>query len=162
MARGTSGAGSPGERRGGSDRATKKAVLIALAVAVVAICLGGTAAIVAASRGASTWVSLAVMAPVVLCGAVGAFAVLQRPLRHRHEGTELVRVRSRGIRRAARAHQRALREPGALLERQLSARYGVQVKRVAWHVWRINGELVEATLDPTTGQLISGGRELQL
>jgi hypothetical protein len=53
-------------------------------------------------------------------------------------------------------------DPATLLEWQLSARYGVRVERVAAHVWRVDGELIEATLNPATGYLTSGGRELQL
>ena len=111
----------------------------AFVVAGVAICVGGITAIAALSLGASTAVSLASMAAIVLCGAVAAAVLMLRG------------------RRGGKAP-----DPETLLEWQLSMRYGVPVERVAWHVWRVDGELIEAELNPSTGYLISGGRELQL
>jgi ABC-type Fe3+ transport system permease subunit len=125
---------------GGLDEASWRALVVASAIAATAICLGGVVAIAALERGASTAISLILMTAIVASGAVAALGVF----RHRK--------RSRGRRTP----------PVTLLEQQLSARYGAQVRRVAWHVWRINGELIEATLDPQSGHLLSGGRELHL
>jgi hypothetical protein len=152
--------GRSGAAQGDFDRARVRAVGIAFTLMATGVALGGALAIVAASNGASTGASVAMMTPAVLCGAVAAFWVLRSRLRA-SEGEALC-VSSLGIRRAAWAHDRAVRHPDQLLEHQLSARYGVPVKRVAWHVWRIDGELVEATLDPATGRLVVGGRELSL
>ena len=117
-----------------------RAVVLAFGVAATGVCVGGAAAIVALDRGASAVLSLSLMATFVVIGAVTAIVM---------------------TRRARRSVGRAP-DPETLLEWQLSARYGVRVERVAWHVWRVDGELVEATLDPSTGYLTSGGRELQL
>lgn len=52
------------------------------------------------------------------------------------------------------------RRPLTPLERQLSSRYGVWVEQVAGHVWRVDGELVEAILEEDTGRLMAGQGEL--
>lgn len=116
-----------------------RTMVVAATVAATAICLGGAVAIAALTRGVPPAISLLLMGVLVSSGAVAACGVL-----------------SRGKRRAA-DHGTA-----SLLEEALTARYGVPVRRVAWHVWRINGELIEATLDPSTGHLFAGGRELSL
>ena len=136
MAQGFTGATSAGD---GIEPESWGTIVRACAVAAAAVCLGGTAAIVAVSQGASAALSLSLMASVVLCGVLTAFAMTYKA-----------------------QHGESARSPESLLEQQLSARYGVPVQRVAWHVWRIDGELVEATLDPSTGYLTSGGRELHL
>ena len=117
-----------------------RATVLAFAVAAGGVCIGGAVAIVAINSGASAVLSLSLMAACVVAGVV--------------TGIVLSRRANRSVGRAP--------DPETLLEWQLSARYGVRVERVAWHVWRVDGELVEATLDPTTGYLTSGGRELQL
>jgi hypothetical protein len=117
-----------------------RATVLAFAVAAGGVCLGGAAAIVAINAGASALVSLSLMAAFVIGGVVTGVLLSRR----------------------ARGSVGQAPDPETLLEWQLSARYGVRVERVAWHVWRVDGELVEATLDPATGYLTSGGRELQL
>ena len=128
------GAGSSGV-----EHDSWRAVVMACGLAAAAVCAGGLSAIVAVSQGASAVVSLSLMAAFVFCGAVGATVMVHRARREESE-----------------------QAPETLLEKQLSARYGVPVQRLAWHVWRIDGELVEANLDPSTGYLTSGGRELRL
>jgi hypothetical protein len=159
-----SGAASSGGSKGGIHRD----LATALAVVASAVCFGGLLAIAEVSRGTSTAISLSLMGIIVAAGTSVGFVLVHRSWRRNFSvDAPVARVSSRGIRRAARAHRRAIRRalaqpPEALLVQQLSARYGVPVERVAWHVWRINGELVEATLNPATGQLIVGGRELSL
>ncbi len=128
--------GRPGV--GGIGTHRWRAIVRAGVVAAVAVSVGGVTAIVAISLGASGVTGLSLMAAIVLCGA-GAAAFI--------------------VGRAGRGGRAP--DPETLLEWQLSARYGVRVERVAWHVWRVDGELVEATLAPS-GYLVSGGRELQL
>ena len=161
----------------GSDevgRESWRAAMVAFAVAATAICVGGAVAVVAVERGVPMPVALLLMAVVIVSGVVAASLVVLRAWPGETETVDartvvdqLPRVRSRGIRRADRAHRRAVRriatmDPTLVIEQKLSARYGVPVKRVASHVWRINGELVEATWDPSTGHLVAGGRELTL
>ena len=156
----------------GSGRGDRE-LWLAFAAAVTAVCLGGAVAIATAERGASTAVSLSLMAAIVLAGVVAACCLAQRALRPGAASASppvaspAVRPTRRSVRRARRTLKREMRrdlstESATLLEKQLSARYGVPVRRVAWHVWCIKGELVEATLDRATGQLIAGGRELSL
>lgn len=130
--------GAPGSRDG-MGRDSWRRIVMAFAVAASSVCLGGAAAIVAISRGASTALSLSLMATVIVCGGLAALVM-----------TRQGRRTSGGPREQT------------LLERQLTARYGVPVEQLTWHVWRIDGELIEATLDPQTGYLTAGGRELQL
>lgn len=157
--------GAAGSDRGRVDRE----LWLAFAFAVGAVCLGGAVAIATAERGSSTAVSLLLMAAVVLGGVVGACYLAQRAWRSTADPSvaPTVRPTRRSVRRARRTLRREMcrdlsSESATLLEKQLSARYGVPVRRVAWHVWCIKGDLVEATLDPATGQLRAGGRELSL
>jgi hypothetical protein len=164
MSRGFEGASSFGERHGFGEEPWR-AIVLAFAIAATSVCLGGALAVAAVSRGASTGASVSIMSAVLLLGVVVAIVVVRHTWQPDDLGIEL--PRSRGLRRADRAHRRAIRraermDPTVLLEQQLSARYGVPVQRLAGHVWRVNGELVEATFDPATGQLICGGRELSL
>lgn len=158
-----------------AGRESWRAAMVAFAVAATAICMGGAVAAVAVERDAPMPIALLLMAVVIVSGVVAASMVVLRTWPREAEPQAdaapvvagLPRVRSRGIRRADRAHRRAVRrmatlDPTVAIEQKLSARYGVPVKRVAWHVWRINGELVEATWDPSTGHLVAGGRELTL
>lgn len=115
-----------------------RAAVVACGVAAASVCVGGLAAIVAAWMGASAMFSLSLMASFVLGGAVVAAAIAQRP-----------------------TTETSPPEPRSMLERQLSERYGVPVQRLAWHVWDIDGELVEATFDTSTGYLSSGGEQLR-
>jgi hypothetical protein len=167
MSEGFSGAASP-DSGGGLDRELWRAAVAASVVAAAAVCLAGTVAIASVTAGASTVVSLTMMGAVLLVGSAVACGVIRSGSARSAARTQPIPpVSSRGIRRADRAHRRAVRrgsvgDEKALLEQLLSARYGVPVERVAWHVWLIKGELVEATFDQSTGQLISGGRELRL
>src|SRR5688500_14852275 len=106
MSQGISGAASAG----GVEHSSWKAIVAAFTVAAGAVCIGGAAAIVAISRGASGVASLSLMAAVVLVGAIAAGLLLHRAEREEKK-----------------------QSPESLLERQLSARYGVPVQRVAWH-----------------------------
>ena len=163
--------------RWGADPASSRVYVGAFVVASAATCLGGVAAIAAVTSGASTVTSLCLMAACVLVGALAAIAVVRLGARRSNVSTEPAptstapaggdRKQRRTARRDLRRTRRELRRtpvcsPAILLQEELSARYGVPVERVAPHVWRIDGELVEATLDPLTGQLMTGGRELQL
>lgn len=156
--------GSGGSSSNGSVRRLSRAGVVAFVVAATAVCLAGGLTIVALSNGASAVQSLLLMAGVVLLGAVIATGVVLLGHRRRRAGHRAnARQERRQMRRDRRAlHRTKVCSPELMLAEQLSARYGVPVERVAAHVWRIDGQLVEATLDPATGQLMTGGRELQL
>jgi hypothetical protein len=162
-------------RRGALGSTSPRLYVGAFVVAAVAVCLGGASAIAAVNHGAPATASLMLMAALVACGLMAALGVIvlggrRRHIRRGRDHSDRGGIRAHGqaarrdrreIRRARRALRRAKScSPSTMLEEQLSARYGVPVERVAWHVWRIDGQLVEATLDPVTGQLMTGGREL--
>jgi hypothetical protein len=168
------GAGGHGSRRS-TGSASTRAYVGAFVVAAAATCLGGAASIGAVTTGASAVVSLSLLAGCVLVGFLSAVVVLRVSNRRSRPGTAVApRSTRREQRRSARRDRRQLRRdrrelrrtpvcsPAIMLEEKLTTRYGVPVERVAAHVWRIDGELVEATLDPVSGQLMTGGRELQL
>ena len=156
--------GSRKARRGAPGAGTSRVYVVAFAAAAIALCLGGAVAIAAAVQGASAAQSLSLLAGFVLWGALAAAGLVLLDGRQDREQPvgRLTRRDRREMRRTEKAMRRSKEcSPELLLAEQLSARYGVPVERVAWHVWRIDGELVEATFDPTTGQLMTGGRELQ-
>lgn len=123
---------------GGRARESRKKVVLAFVIAASGVCLGGAAAIIAITQGASTVVSLSMMAGFVVAGVVPALFIAHRATRVTDEPAP------------------------SMLEQQLSARYGVPVRRLAFHVWDVDGELVEATFDTSTGYLTAGGRQLHL
>ena len=156
--------GSGNARTGGEAAGTSRVYVVAFAAAATALCLGGAVAIAAAAQGASAAQSLSLLAGFVLWGALAAAGLVM--LDGRKDRDQPLGRLTRRDRREMRRTQRAMRRstecsPELMLAEQLSERYGVPVERVAWHVWLIDGELVEATFDPATGQLMTGGRELQ-
>ena len=141
--------GAAGPSGGQLDARARRALLVSFLAAVMGVVLGATAALAAAILGASTLLGLLLMSAFAASGVAVAVTV---------------------VRRADRPHDGEARDPDGAgsendetrLEQQLSARYGVRIERVAPHVWRIRGELIEAVWDPWTGRLVAGGKELRL